>query len=53
MEEYVSVADLPTDGEVPNKFWLKSDVGIIKYEYVDPFFNTIQTYELSEFEEGR
>ena len=53
VEEYVSMADLPTDEEIPNKYWLAPDVGVIKYEYVDPIFSTTVIYELSDFKRGR
>ncbi len=53
VEEYFSVGDLPADTEAPNKYWLAPDVGVIKYEYVDPMLNTTQVYELKGFTKGR
>ena len=49
VEEYVSIAGIQTGEESPNKYWLAPDVGVIKYEYLDPVLNTVQTYELSHF----
>ena len=53
VEEYISIADLDTGEETPSKYWLAPDVGVIKYEYIDPILNTTQTYELSDFKNGR
>lgn len=49
VEEHFSIADFPTGEEEPSKYWLAPDVGIIKYEYVDPVSRTAKTYELSDF----
>ncbi len=49
VEEYVDIAGFTTGEEEPSKHWLAPDVGVIKYEYVDPFFETTQTCELSDF----
>jgi len=35
----------------PSKYWIVSDIGVIKYEFWDPFFNVPTTYELSKFEQ--
>jgi hypothetical protein len=53
VEEYASIPDLPIDEEKPSKYWLAPDVGVIKYEYLDPILNVTNTYELSEFRKGR
>jgi len=52
VEEHISITDLPSDGELPNKYWIAPDVGIIKYEFVDSMYSTTQTYELEEFRKG-
>ena len=49
VEEYVDIAGFTTGEEEPGKYWIAPDVGVIKYEYVDPFFETTQTCELSDF----
>ncbi len=41
----------PEEQLPPSKYWIASDVGIIKYEYADPIFNTTVGYELSKFEQ--
>ena len=53
VEEYISIADLPTEEEVPNKYWLVPNVGVIKYEYVDYISITTKAYELSDFKRSR
>jgi hypothetical protein len=52
VEEYASIADLPTEEEEPNKYWLAPDVGVIKYEYVDGISMITKTYELTSFKKG-
>ena len=53
-EEHLAFADLPAEEELPpSKYWIAPDVGIIKYEFMDPFFNVTTVYELSRFEKGR
>ena len=53
VEEYALFADLPPDVEIlPSKYWLAPDVGIIRYEYSDPIFDTTITYELVTFQKG-
>ena len=49
VEEYISIAGFTTDEEAPSKYWIAPDVGVIKYEYVDPFFEITQIYELGDF----
>lgn len=34
----------------PSKYWIAPDVGVIKYEFWDPFFEVTTSYELSKFE---
>ena len=56
VEEYATIAGLENGEEPPqssNRYWLASDVGIIKYEYLDYSANTTRTYELSVFRKGR
>ena len=35
----------------PSKYWIAPDVGVIKYEFWDPFFSVTTSYELSKFEQ--
>jgi hypothetical protein len=49
VEEFVSIAGFTTDEEASSKYWIAPDVGVIKYEYVDPFFETTRTCELGDF----
>jgi hypothetical protein len=49
VEEYVSIAGFMTGEEASSKYWIAPDVGVIKYEYVDPFFETTRTCELGDF----
>ena len=37
----------------PSKYWIAPGVGVVKYEFADPFFNVTTAYELRAFEEGR
>jgi len=53
VEEYASIAHLPSEEEMPSKFWLAPDVGVIKYEYMDYISMTTKAYELSDFKKGR
>ncbi|MFC1714986.1 hypothetical protein ACFL6S_15060 [Candidatus Poribacteria bacterium] len=54
VEEQAPVDDLLPDSEEipPNKYWIAPGVGIIKYEFLDPFFNVTVAYELRTFEKG-
>jgi len=52
VEEYVSIANAPNDEQIPGKYWLAPDVGVIKYEYVDLISGVTVTYELSKFSKG-
>jgi hypothetical protein len=52
VEEYVSIANAPNDEQIPGKYWLAPDVGVIKYEYVDFVTGITVTYELSKFSKG-
>ena len=54
VEEYSAFANLPTEEDLPpSKYWIAPDVGVIKYEFADPFFSVTTAYELRAFERGR
>ena len=54
VEEHTFFGDFPDTEELsPNKYWIAPNVGIVKYEFVDPLFNVTTAYELNTFEEGR
>jgi len=50
VEEYSSIPTLPEIQEIPNRYWIAPDIGIIKYQYLDLRSGETRTYELKEFE---
>ncbi len=49
VEEYVSIPGFMTGEDASSKYWIAPDVGVIKYEYIDPFLETTRTCELGDF----
>jgi len=52
VEEYTSIAGFSDDEQIPAKYWLAPDVGVIKYEYFDFLIGITTTCELIEFSKG-
>jgi len=52
VEEYTSIAGFSDDEQMPAKYWLAPDVGVIKYEYFDFLIGITTTCELIEFSKG-
>ena len=43
VEEYSSFVGLPDEEELPPaKYWIAPGVGVIKYEFADPFFDATE-----------